>query len=41
MSIFFDDVASSVGDFCSVDDRYTTDSPLSSPDAVKTTGGLV
>lgn len=37
---FLDDVTSSVGNFFSVDDSYTPDTPISSPDAVKTTGAL-
>lgn len=37
---FLDDVASRVGSFFSVDDSYTPDTPMSSPDAVKTGGAL-
>ncbi|NVK19892.1 MAG: hypothetical protein HWE30_14430 [Methylocystaceae bacterium] len=37
---FLDDVASSVGNFFSVEDSYTPDTPISSPDAVKTGGAL-
>jgi len=37
---FLDDVAGSVGNFFSVDDSYTPDTPMSSPDAIKTTGAL-
>ena len=37
---FLDDVASSVGNFFSVDDNYTLGTPMSSPDAIKTIGAL-
>ncbi|NVJ90810.1 MAG: hypothetical protein HWE34_04090 [Methylocystaceae bacterium] len=40
MSNFLDDFVSSVGNFFSVDDSYTPETPLSSPDAIKTGGAL-
>ncbi len=37
---FLDNLANSVGNFFSVDNAYTPDTPLSSPDAIKTSGAL-